>query len=196
VIAFPASRQIALACALAAALMLIAGCAEPPVRTAAERQKLDELLTLIKARLEFAEYAARDAWAARRPLDQPAREDAVIATAVNRAFELALPPELVREFFRAQIEAAKHVQSTLFAQWQAQSGPAAQSGHSALEQLRPRVEPSNASLLAALAQVYPILTSAGGKRLIEQCVQDMLKDLPGGATTALLAIAPLWSAAK
>jgi chorismate mutase-like protein len=180
------------ACALTAAHLLLAGCAEPPIRTQAEQHKLDELLGLVKARLEFAAQAAREAWLSRRPIDEPGSEEGVVDAAVNRAFEYTLPPELVREFFLAQIEAAKQVQSMLYAQWQAQADSRPKVSNASPDRLRPRVEPLSAPLLESLAQAYPVIRSPGGRQFLEQRTQAMLTDLPGGAKTAALAVAPLW----
>ena len=172
----------------------LTGCAEPSVRTDAELRTIDELLSLMKARLEFAAKAAQASWLSGGPRDDPVRSDELVDAAVNRAFEYSLPPELVREFFSAQAGAASHVQSVLLAQWQAQ--PASRPQTSAgLPQTQPRIEPSSVPLLSALSTAYPILRRPGGRDLLLQRAEKLLAEIPGGIKTSALALGPLLSVA-
>lgn len=190
------TRCVVLLAALALAHALLAGCASQPAVTQADQLKLDELLTLMKARLELAAHAAHEAWLLHRAIDDSRAEADYLDSAVNRAFEYTLPPETVREFFLAQIEAARHVQNMLHAQWQKQPASRPEFSGASPEALRPRIEPLSAPLLAALGAAYPILRGANGKQLLQQRASALLTDAPGGAQAAALALAPLWNLAN
>jgi len=190
------TRCIVLLATLALAHALLAGCTSQPAVPQADRIKLDELLMLMKSRLELAAQAASDAWLSKRAIDDPRAEADEVDSAVNRAFEYSLPPETVREFFLAQIEAARHVQSMLHAQWQMQPALRPKISSASPESPRPRIEPLSTPLLAALQAVYPILRGESGKQLLQQRANALLTGAPGGAQAAALALAPLWNLAN
>ena len=195
--AWDQTRCIVLLATLALAHALLAGCAgQPAAPPQADRIKLDELLTLMKARLELAAQAAREAWLSKRAIDDSRAEADDVDSAVNRAFEYSLPPETVREFFLAQSEAARHVQSALHAQWQSQPASRPKSSSASPESPRPRIEPLSTPLLAALKAAYPILRGASGRQLLQQRANALLTGTPGGAQAAALALAPLWNLAR
>jgi len=194
--AWDQTRCIVLLATLALVHVLLGGCVDQPAVPQADRLKLDELLTLMRSRLELAAHAAREAWLSKRAIDDSRAEADEVDSAVNRAFEYALPPETVRDFFRAQIEAGKHVQSVLHAQWQARPELRPEVSSPRPESPRPRIEPLSTPLLAALRAAYPILRGQSGKQLLEQRANALLKDVPGGVQTATLALAPLWNVAN
>lgn len=182
--------------ALGLILALLLGCAGQPTFSAAEQLKLDELLVTMKSQLELAAQAARDSWLAHRPVDDPRAEAEFVDSAVNRAFEHTLPPETVQEFFRAQIEAAKHVQSTLHQQWQSEPKTRPQAGAMSADAARARVAPSSTALLSALAHAHPVLRREGGRKLLEERADVVFAGVPGGPHAATLAITPLWKLAQ
>jgi chorismate mutase-like protein len=190
--AWDQTRCIVLLATIALGHVLLGGCAGQPAVAQADRLKLDELLTLMKSRLELAAQAARETWLSKRAIDDSRAEADEVDSAVNRAFQYSLPPETVRDFFRAQIEAGKHVQSVLHAQWQARPELRPKISSPSSEAPRPRIEPLSTAMLAALRAAYPILRGQSGKQLLQQRANALLKDVPGGAQAATLALAPLW----
>jgi chorismate mutase-like protein len=194
--AWDQTRCIVLLATLALAHVLLGGCAGQPAAPQADRLKLDALLTLMKSRLELAAQAAREAWLSKRAIDDSRAEADEVDSVVNRAFEYSLPPETVRDFFLAQSEAGKHVQSVLHAQWQTRPGLRPMVSSLSPESARPRIEPLSTPLLAALQAAYPILRGQSGKQLLQQRAYALLTDVPGGAQAVALALAPLWNLAN
>ena len=181
---------VALAMVLAQ-LVLNAGCATAPTeRPAAEVQAVDDLLGLIKTRLELAAESAHESPDGAH--GNAAKSGEIVDAAVNRAFEYSLPPELVHEFFSAQFTAASHVQTVV----RSSSKPSPRANPAESNRVKPRVEPASAPLLAALSKAYPILRSPGGKDLLIRRAEQLFTGIPGGAQTTVLALRPLSSVAN
>lgn len=174
------------------AWLALAGCSSAPP-TEADRRSIDDLLALMRARLEHAAHAALDSWSARGAADDGAAAADLVDAAVNRSLEFTLPPELVREFFTAQVAAASFVRTALHTRWQAQpeSRPRARDAAS----VPPRA-PAATDMLEALAKAYPVLRRAGGKDLLLERADKLLGGLPGAGKTMVLALAPLASVAN
>jgi chorismate mutase-like protein len=181
---------------LALIFTVLTGCVGQPTFDAAERLKVDELLLAIKSHLALAGQVARDSWLARRPVEDPRAEAEFVDSAVNGASAYALPPEMVQEFFRAQIDAAKQVQNALQAQWRADPNTSPTASGVTAGATKVRVAPSSAPLLAALAHAYPMLGRDGSRTLLEQRANELLAGVPGGPNTATTAITPLWRMAQ
>ena len=186
------ARCIVMLASVVLAHALLAGCADQPAAPQADRIKLDNLLTLMKARLENAAQAAREAWLSKRVIDPSRAQADDVDSAVNHAVQYSLPPEMVRDFFLAQIEAAKHVQSMLYSRWQAEPASRPKGPSANPDSPRARIEPLNTPLLAALAAAYPILRREGGRRLLQERSNALLTGIPGGTQAVALAVAPLW----
>jgi chorismate mutase len=80
-------------------------------------ERLRPLMEASARRLALAREVALAKWDTRSPVEDPAREAAVINAAVKDGELRGLDPTSVSHFFRAQIEANKIVQYSLLAQW-------------------------------------------------------------------------------
>lgn len=109
---------------------------EPLVGTAAER-------VLVSDRVAAAK------WGTDLPIEDPQREEQVLADAAERAVELGIDPAVAREVFRDQIEASKLVQRALHAHWAAhpQQQPDERPD---LADIRPEIDRLNEHLLLQL----------------------------------------------
>jgi chorismate mutase len=181
---------------LALVMLLLGGCAAKPVIGDTERSKLDELLKTMRAQLDVAAQAARDAFLAQREPSNTREEAEFVESAVNRSLDYTLAPEVVQEFFSAQMEAAKLLQTALQEQWQKDPKTRPQKSASNAESIRPRVGLSSAALLAAFAQAQAVLREEGSRDLLLERANTILAGVPGGPKVATKAIAPLYRLAK
>jgi chorismate mutase len=131
--------------------------APPAVKRAPPDRTFDDLLGLMRTRLEVMHDVARWKWAAKSPIDDPEREAALLRDVSDQGSLLGLDPATTRAFFAAQIEAAKNVQRADFSRWEAdQRGPEGEAPDLA-RVLRPRIDSLNRGLIAALARTRPRL---------------------------------------
>jgi chorismate mutase len=158
--------------------------------------RVDALLSLMKQRLAIAQDVARAKWSARRPIDDPSREQQVVDDAATSARDYALDPRSAAAFFRGQIEASKVVQRHLFAEWTAASQPAFESGADLAKDVRLKLDRLTPALLRALSDALPVLTRPGGKQLLLARGRAALADAPGGDAAIRAALAPLESVGK
>jgi chorismate mutase len=103
------SRRILLGCMVASALW----------RDADADDKLAVLIGLVEERLRLMRAVAESKWNSGAPVEDGAREERVIAGIVMLAPSYGLDARQAATFFRAQIEAAKCVESALIARWAA-----------------------------------------------------------------------------
>src|ERR1700753_123897 len=79
--------------------------------------QLQPLVETSARRLELAREVAFAKWDNGTAVEDPPREEHVIASAVTEGKTEGLDPAVVSRFFRAQIEANKAVQSSLLSTW-------------------------------------------------------------------------------
>jgi chorismate mutase len=79
--------------------------------------ELQPLVETSARRLNLAQEVAYAKWDNGTAVEDPPREEHVIASAVSEGKTEGLDPAVVSRFFRAQIEANKVVQSSLLATW-------------------------------------------------------------------------------
>src|ERR1700743_81804 len=72
---------------------------------------------LIEDRLSVMTDVARSKWNNGSAIEDPVREQQLLADVAGKAQALGISAEWVQHFFRFQIEAAKEVQYCFFAQW-------------------------------------------------------------------------------
>ncbi len=105
---------------------------------------------------------ARTKWTDKSPIEDPAREAALLSDVAERGAKLGLDPERTRAFFAAQIEAAKLVQQSDFRRWKTKEPEGEAPDLKTV--LRPRIDALNRDMLAALAEVGTRDAAAIGKR--------------------------------
>src|SRR5262245_60055056 len=153
-------------------LLALPGCAAKRDRlTATERESLSRLIDRMEERLGLMEDVARWKWNEQRPISDPEREQALLEAISRRAKEHGLDDELVRAFFRAQIEAAKVVQEDCFRRWKEEKAGRFEIKRD-LKALRAEIDRLNDDLLTALADVVPQRTVPAVRRELRRCEKE------------------------
>jgi chorismate mutase len=114
----------------------------------------DRLVGLLSARLRVMHDVARWKWHANRPIEDPEREEKLLADMEQRAGELKLDRKQVRALFAAQLTASKLVQQADFERWKA-TAPPPQDGPDLQRDLRPQIDQLNRDLLECWSDCAP-----------------------------------------
>jgi chorismate mutase-like protein len=114
-----------------------------------------ELATLIDERLALGAEVARYKWNTGAAIEDPPREQALLASLRERAAPLGIPQALVERFFTAQIEASKQLQHELFARWQREHREKFAGIADLATVIRPGIDRVTGEMLNALAQLQP-----------------------------------------
>jgi chorismate mutase len=118
------------------------------------------LIEAVSARLLIAAQVALTKWNSGKPVEDPQREQAVIARAVRDAPAYGLAGDYAAAFFADQIEASKVIQYSLLADWyRAGSAPEEPSPNLATE-IRPELDALHVRLLQALSATHPLRLDA------------------------------------
>jgi chorismate mutase len=120
--------------------------------------RLVPLRRLMDERLALMPDVARYKWNTHGAIEDVARERNILNAFAREAQAQGLPGPWARDFFRAQIEAAKMVQRERFVQWrQSQTGPFSDTPDLA-GTIRPRLDALTPQLLRELAGAWPVLS--------------------------------------
>jgi chorismate mutase len=143
----------------------------------------------MEQRLALMHDVARWKWNAGVPVTDAQRERELLQSVVERGRGKGLDPDLVRPFFAAQMEAARHVQQADFDRWKAnKQGPFADT--TSLAVLRQRIDDLNRELIDALAELCPSLSERTVQQALPQRAEEILTG-NGLAEVRQTAIAPL-----
>ena len=135
--------------------LLVIVLAAPAARAQPVSPELTRLEDLIVYRLSLMEGVAAWKWRNDRPIEDLAREAAVLEASARRAEALGLDPVSARGFITAQMEAAKGVQRHWFDVWQTDGF---NGGNVDLATtLRPAIGRAGDAVLEQLALVRPLL---------------------------------------
>ncbi len=156
-------------------------------RNANADDKLAVLIGLIGERLRLMRSVAESKWNSGAPVEDEAREERLIAGIVALAPSYGLDPRQAAAFFRAQIEAAKCVESALIARWVAARTAPFAAPADLQSVIRPQLDRLTPALLAALAAAIPELRRDG----TEQIAAASQLDDPVMAVAMARAIQPL-----
>ena len=176
--------------------VLACGCATAPRFNPAETTAVDQLLGLIRERLEVSPAVARAKWNTNAPIEDPSREKAIIDGVARRAAEYGLDAAIAGSFFRGQIEASKTVQNRLHTEWRA-SKQLPFSEVADLEQdIRPVLDRLTPMMLRALAEALPVIRQHGGRHLLDTRYKALLAESPREETALRQAVTPLRELAR
>jgi chorismate mutase len=155
---------------------------------------MDVLLGLIGERLAIMPDVARHKYNSGAAVEDLSREAQVIETVTAQAVEAGIDKDLATQFFQAQIDASKMIQSARIAAWKAENHERFSDVPDLSTVIRPKLDALTPALLAALKDALPELklkfTGAGG-RLEAYAVKRGVEDQPAFRR----AIAPLIAAA-
>lgn len=172
---------------------------ETTAKANAPTESLTELLSLVRERLELMPQVAQAKWNRKSPITDPDREATSLDALQAKGVQLGLPAELVREFFQAQMTAAKLIQEELMTDWMANQQPPFPNPPDLANEIRPKIDQLNEQLLVALLKccqqastptwksdlIREKETFTAGSRWQEAVVRTALEPLTQIATTAL-----------
>ena len=124
-----------------------------PRHVVADPVAVTHLGNLVDERLSLMSDVARYKWNTGAAIEDPQREQQLLASVRQQAIERGLPPQRVVDFFAAQIEASKVVQRELFERWRKAGQGPFEAIVDLATQIRPRLDALNPQLLDALAAV-------------------------------------------
>ncbi|MNN23084.1 Monofunctional chorismate mutase precursor [compost metagenome] len=120
---------------------------------AASQPELQPLLAAIGQRLDLAHSVAVHKWDNDLPVEAPEREQQVLQQVHETANDYGLPPERATAFFADQIEANKIMQYGLIDRWTALGQRPSQQPRDLDNELRPRLDMLQATLLFELSNL-------------------------------------------
>jgi chorismate mutase len=177
------------------AVILTVGCFAPrPVPTSPEavgRLAVTELVMRMRQRLLVMHDVARWKWNTGQPVVDAEREKQFLDSLAGPAAAHGLDPASVREFFVAQIEAARMIQQADFQKWQAAKQGSFDYVPDLKTELRPRIDQLTPALLSALARARPYLQEEEGRRYLREQAETMLIGEGIDDTVRRRALAPL-----
>lgn len=150
--------------------------------------QLQPLVETSARRLSLAQQVAFAKWDTGTAIEDPPREEHVIASAVTEGKAEGLDSAVVSRFFRAQIEANKVVQSSLLSTWH-EAGKA--PDHQTIDltaTIRPQLDEIQRQLIEELVSTAPVRTSS-------RCRLDLAKAVSGYLTTHQLSPADVHATA-
>jgi chorismate mutase len=140
------------------AVVAMASACDGEAKTAVDQ--LQPLVETSARRLSVAREVAFAKWETGTAVEDPPREEHVIASAVSEGKKEGLDPAVVSRFFRAQIEANKVVQSSLLSTWhKAGKAPEHQTQDLATT-IRPQLDKIQKQLIAELVTAAPVRDSS------------------------------------
>lgn len=110
-----------------AASVTLHGCSAAVSPTTDKASHGESLLTLVDVaaqRVQLADTVAAAKWGTDAPINDPAREKAVLDTVATTSTQLGIDPMVALAVFTDQIEANKAVQFELYSRWSAHPGQA------------------------------------------------------------------------
>ncbi|MEA2542340.1 MAG: chorismate mutase [Acidobacteriaceae bacterium] len=156
------------------AVMAMASTCDGRAQTAVVR--LQPLVETSARRLSLAQEVAFAKWQTGTAVEDPPREEHVIASAVSEGKTEGLDPAIVSRFFRAQIEANKVVQSSLLSAWHRVGKAPDHQAKDLATTIRPQLDEIQKQLIEELVTTAPVRASS-------TCRLDLASAVSGYLTT-------------
>ncbi|MEH2112631.1 gamma subclass chorismate mutase AroQ [Nostoc sp.] len=161
------------------------------IAIADQQRPVDKLLKLIQQRLLIAHDVARWKWNHKRPIEDLKREQELLLKVRQQAKTHNLEPDTVAEFFQAQIDAGKLIQTADFKNWQKQGIKSFPNVPDLNQTLRPSLDKLNTEFFFALTELTPVLGCPQIGELIQSCSQVIIQGDGINRQVQSLAISPL-----
>lgn len=152
-----AGRTAAKTVLASVALAALAGVGTPHA-TADDASPLVPLVDAAAQRLQTADPVAASKFRSGGAIDDPDREQQVIAAVTGDATRHNIDPGYVHDVFRNQIDATSSVEHTRFAQWKLDPA-AAPSSAPDLSESRQKIDTLNRTMVDEIARQWPVLHS-------------------------------------
>jgi chorismate mutase len=156
------------------AVMAVTSLCDGRAQTAVDR--LQPLVETSARRLNLAREVAFAKWDNGAEVEDPPREERVIASAVTEGKTEGLDPVVVSNFFRAQIEANKAVQSSLLTTWHRVGKAPDHQAKDLSATIRPQLDEIQKQLIDELVSTATLRASS-------TCRLDLASALSGYLTT-------------
>lgn len=117
-------------------------------------KEMDQLLLLIQKRLAVMHEVAMTKWNQGLAIEDKVREQQILKDLSARAEKNGLDPQRVVQFFDAQIEAAKAIQRSDFAIWQAEGKGTFENVLSLKDDLRAYIDLINDEMILQLGKIH------------------------------------------
>jgi chorismate mutase len=140
------------------AMMTMAGICNGRAQTAVDQ--LQPLVETSARRLSLAQEVAFSKWQTGTAVEDPPREEHVVASAVSEGKTEGLDPAIVSRFFRAQIEANKIVQSSLLSTWHRVGKAPDHQAKDLATTIRPQLDEIQKQLIEELVTTAPVRASS------------------------------------
>jgi chorismate mutase len=150
--------------------------------------QLQPLVETSARRLNLAREVAFAKWDNGAAVEDPPREEHVIASAVTEGKTEGLDPAVVSRFFRAQIEANKVVQSSLLSTWHKAGKAPDHQTKDLTTTIRPQLDEIQKQLIEELVSAAPVRASS-------TCRVDLATAVSGYLTTHQLSAADVQATA-
>jgi chorismate mutase len=177
-------------------LLSAACCASGPRFSGDDTAKVDNLLVLVRQRLEVAPEVARVKWNTKAPIEDLPREKQIVDGVARTAPDRGLDPAVAAAFFQGQIDASKVVQRALHEQWTAKAQPPFEKVPDLVKDIRPVLDRLTPALVEGLAEAMPVLSRPGAGELLAERTRSVLAGAPGGDAAVEVAVAPLRKVSK
>jgi chorismate mutase len=129
-------------------------------RAQSAANQLQPLVETSARRLNLAQEVAFAKWENGTAVEDPPREQHVIASAVSAGKTEGLDPAVVSRFFRAQIEANKVVQSSLLSTWHRAGKAPDHRTKDLTTTIRPQLDEIQKQLIEELVSTAPVRASS------------------------------------
>ncbi len=136
--------------------------------------QLGPLVETSALRLNLAQEVAFAKWDSGTAVEDPSREEHVIASAVGEGKTEGLDPAVVSRFFRAQIEANKVVQSSLLATWHKAGKAPDHPRENLTATIRPQLDEIQKQLIEELVSTAPVRASSNCREDLAAAVSKYL----------------------
>lgn len=190
---------------MAVLVAMLAACASPggpsiflptpaplPSLPAEQIARIDALLLQTRELLLLAPDVARIKWNAKIPVVNKAAEAELVNGAALQAPRYKADPRLFKDFFQAQVDASRFVQTELHRQWREQNVPPVLTLTRSAAQIQVASDTVTPKLMAALAAIGPTLAMPGAKSTIEMRANELLPTRSSlSDPTRRISIAPL-----
>lgn len=130
------------------------------------QQKIDRVLFLIQKRLSVMHEVARAKWNQKLAIEDLVREKQILEGLVQQGNRYGFDGKWVQQFFQAQMDAAKMIQSRDFSVWNEQEIRKFDAVLDLKNEIRPYLDHLTEDLLDALSKIYPDIMEGKAGRYV------------------------------
>jgi chorismate mutase-like protein len=124
---------------------------------------------LLVRRLDYIEEVSKSKWNRGSLVEDPEREQKILQDVASKAKELGLSPQYAQHFFRLQMEASKHVEYGLFAQWREENRGRFNKTFDLNSEIRPHLDSLDDAVIIALKTNWSTVASKQASQQVEAC---------------------------